>query len=384
MRNKRLDILRCIAVITVIFHHSGVSSFFTRVGWTGVDLFFVLSGFLISGLLFSEYKRRHSISFKRFFIRRGLKIYPSFYAFLLLTGITGELIFRSHPKTVQYLHEIFFVMNYVHGVWDHTWSLAVEEHFYIFLPIFLFILARLSTNRANPFSSIPLAAAVIAALCLIFRFVSVFVGKPNFNMAYIGSHERMDALFSGVLIGYFYHFRQAALEELMRPKWNRVAIAAGSLGLLSSAYLFGRDNVFLATFGYSFIYLGFVGVLLLSLYVHGIFSGKLAWIMELAGGVTAYVGMYSYSIYLWHGPTAAWLPGFFRRTLGFPAGEYGRFAVYFVGSLVIGIVMSKLIEYPILRLRDRILPASYIVPVAAQVEIRPAPTTTSDAPVPMT
>ena len=349
-----------------------------------MDLFFVLSGFLISGLLFSEYKRRHSISFKRFFIRRGLKIYPAFYAFLLLTGITGELVFRSHPKSVQYLHEIFFVMNYEHGVWDHTWSLAVEEHFYIFLPIFLFILARLSSNRENPFRSIPLAAAAIAALCLIFRFVSVFVGKPNLNMAYIGSHERMDALFSGVLIGYFYHFRPAALEELMRPKGNRVAIAAGSLGLLSSAYLFGRDSVFLATFGYSFIYLGFAGVLLLSLYVRGIFSGKLAWIMELAGGVAAYVGMYSYSIYLWHGPTAAWLPGFFRRTLGFPVGEYGRFAVYFVGSLVIGIVMSKLIEYPILRLRDRILPTSYIVPVAAKVEIGPAPTTTSDAAVPMT
>ena len=93
MRNKRLDILRCIAVITVILHHSGESSFFTRVGWIGVDLFFVLSGFLISGLLFSEYKKRHSISLKRFFIRRGLKIYPAFYAFLLLTGVIGGWFF---------------------------------------------------------------------------------------------------------------------------------------------------------------------------------------------------------------------------------------------------------------------------------------------------
>ena len=374
MRNKRLDILRCIAVVIVILHHSGESAFFTRVGWTGVDLFFVLSGFLISGLLFSEYKRRHSINFKRFFFRRGLKIYPAFYAFLLLTGITGELVFHSHPTTGQYLHEILFVMNYEQGVWDHTWSLAVEEHFYIFLPIFLFILARLSSNRENPFRFIPQAAAVIAALCLIFRAVSVFVGKPNFNMAYIGSHERMDALFSGVLIGYFYHFRPAVLEALMRPTRNRVAIAAGSFGLLSSAYLCGRDSVFLATLGYSFIYVGFAGVLLLSLYARGILSGKLAWIMELVGSVAAYVGMYSYSIYLWHGPTAAWLPGFFQHTLGFPVGEYGRFAVYFVGSLVLGIVMSKLVEYPILRLRDRILPASYIVPVAAQVGIGPAPT----------
>ena len=384
MRNKRLDILRCVAVITVILHHSGESTFFTRVGWTGVDLFFVLSGFLISGLLFSEYKRSHSINFKRFFIRRGLKIYPAFYVFLLLTGIIGELVFHAHPSSGQYLHEVFFLMNYKHGVWDHTWSLAVEEHFYIFLPIFLFILAKISSNRENPFRSIPQAAAMIAALCLIFRAISVVAGKPNFTMAYIGSHERMDALFSGVLIGYFYHFRPAVLEKLMQPTRNRIAIAAASLCLLSSGYFYGRDSAFLATFGYSFIFLGFSGVLLLSLYVRGMLSGKLAWIMELVGSAAAYLGMYSYSIYLWHGPTAAWLPGFFRRTLGFPAGEYGRFIVYFVGSLVIGIVMSKLIEYPILRLRDRILPASYIVPVAAQLGIAPAPETSSNAPVPTT
>ena len=142
-----------------------------------MDLFFVLSGFLISGLLFSEYKKRHSINFKRFFFRRGLKIYPAFYVFLLLTGITAALVVHSYPTSGQYLHEIFFVMNYEHGVWDHTWSLAVEEHFYIFLPIFLSILARLSSNREDPFRSIPRAAAVIAVLCLIFRAVSVLAGN---------------------------------------------------------------------------------------------------------------------------------------------------------------------------------------------------------------
>src|ERR1700740_43634 len=135
MRNKRLDVLRCIAVLLVMFNHGGIWPAAAHHGWIGVDLFFVLSGFLISGLLFSEYKKRQSISFKRFFIRRGLKIYPAFYAFLLLTGITGELVFHSHPTGAQYFHEVFFVMNYEHGVWDHTWSLGVEEHFYIFLPI---------------------------------------------------------------------------------------------------------------------------------------------------------------------------------------------------------------------------------------------------------
>ncbi|HXJ16319.1 MAG TPA: acyltransferase, partial [Candidatus Polarisedimenticolia bacterium] len=79
MRNKRLDVLRSIAVLLVLLYHSEIGTRLANAGWAGVDLFFVLSGFLISGLLFTEYKKRGSIDFKRFFIRRGLKIYPAFY-----------------------------------------------------------------------------------------------------------------------------------------------------------------------------------------------------------------------------------------------------------------------------------------------------------------
>jgi peptidoglycan/LPS O-acetylase OafA/YrhL len=367
MRNKRLDVLRCVAVVTVLLHHSGILPTFTRAGWTGVDLFFVLSGFLISGLLFSEYKKRHAISFKRFFIRRGLKIYPAFYVFLLLTRIAAQLVFHTHPTLVQYLHELFFLMDYKQGVWDHTWTLAVEEQFYIFLPIFLLVILRVSAKRENPFRLIPWAALSIALFCVISRAASIYIGKPSFQVAYIAFHNRMDALFFGVLIGYLYHFRPSILEKLMCPTSNRVVMAATSAVLLSFAYFYDRDDKFFATFGYSFIYLGFTGVLLLSLYVHGIFSGKLARLAELAGSAAAFVGMYSYSIYLWHGPVGAWLPGLVRRTTGFPTGRSGRFIVYFIGSLLIGTVMSKLIEYPILRLRDRIFPDSNIVPVAAEV-----------------
>jgi peptidoglycan/LPS O-acetylase OafA/YrhL len=373
MRNKRLDILRCVAVVTVMLHHSGDSTFFTRVGWTGVDLFFVLSGFLISGLLFSEYKKRKSIDIKRFFIRRGLKIYPAFYTFLLATGVAGELAFHAHANSAQYLHEVFFIMNYKRGVWDHTWTLAVEEQFYIFLPLFLLILRKASSRREDPFRLIPWAAGVIALLCPLFRAGSVYLGAPNFHMAYTASHDRMDALFAGVLIGYLYHFRPAILEDLMRPIANRVALVLASALLLSSAYFYGRDNEFFATFGYSFIYLGFTGILLLSLYVRGILSGRAASLLERAGSVAAFIGMYSYSIYLWHSPVEAWLPGLSRRMLGFPSGRPGRFVVYFVGALVIGIVMSKVVEFPILRLRDRVLPAPDIVPVAAQVDVGATP-----------
>jgi peptidoglycan/LPS O-acetylase OafA/YrhL len=361
MRNKRLDVLRCIAVVTVLLHHGYVSRFFTRVGWVGVDLFFVLSGFLISGLLFSEYKKRQSISFRRFFIRRGLKIYPAFYAFLLLTAIISHWFLGAASTPIRYLHETLFVQNYGPGVWDHTWSLAVEEHFYIFLPVFLVLLVRLSPNREDPFRVIPWAYVVIGTLCLTMRAVSVCIGTPNFKMAYISSHERMDSLFFGVLLGYYHHFRPQVLEEFVRLNRNRLIIAVVSAGFVSLAYFFPRENRFLATFGYSLIYLGFGGILLLSLYVRDILPSGLAVIARPVASALAFVGMYSYSIYLWHGPCGSWLPGLVRDTIHLPQGIYFRFAVYFPGSLVVGIIMSHLIEYPVLRLRDRFFPAVQVV-----------------------
>ena len=69
------------------------------------------------------------------------------------------------------------------------------------------------------------------------------------------------------------------------------------------------------------------------------------------------MGVYSYSIYLWHGGVGAWGPGLVRKMLHIPMGEYLRFTIYFFGSLAFGILMSRLIEYPVLRLRDRIFPA---------------------------
>jgi peptidoglycan/LPS O-acetylase OafA/YrhL len=85
MRDKRLDVLRCVAILLVLFHHSAVLPSISQMGYVGVDMFFVLSGFLISGLLYREYQKRGAISFKRFFIRRGLKIYPACLVMLLVT-----------------------------------------------------------------------------------------------------------------------------------------------------------------------------------------------------------------------------------------------------------------------------------------------------------
>lgn len=359
MRNKRLDILRCIAVFLVMFSHGGGNIWpaLAQRGWVGVDLFFVLSGFLISGLLFSEYKARRSISLKRFFVRRGLKIYPSFYVFLILSQTLAYLVFRTTAPMSHYLSEIFFVQNYWHGVWDHTWSLGVEEHFYIFLPLLLLCFIRTWANQADPFRALPRMFVAVALSCIFFRAVSVCLEPPNFGLAYTGSHNRVDALFFGVLLGYYFHFRPQLLEQLLLPLRNRVLLAMGSVSLLSVIWLFPRDSRIFSTFGFSCVYLGFGGVLLLSLYVHGILPGTIARYVGAMGAALAAVGTYSYSIYLWHGPAAAWFPGLVKRLLNVSFNPNERFVVFVIGSLLIGIAMSKIIEYPILQLRDRIFPA---------------------------
>jgi peptidoglycan/LPS O-acetylase OafA/YrhL len=106
-----------------------------RIGWIGVDLFFVLSGFLISGLLFLEYRSAGELKLARFFLRRGLKIYPAFWA-MLFASVLGLVLAGKSVRGIAIAGELLFVQNYTQSIWEHTWSLAVEEHFYLLLPLF--------------------------------------------------------------------------------------------------------------------------------------------------------------------------------------------------------------------------------------------------------
>src|SRR5271169_1218036 len=135
-RILELDVLRGIAILLVMGVHVPAYPIWSTVGGWGVDLFFVLSGFLISNLLFGEYKSTGDIRLARFFSRRALKLYPSFY---LLLAVTLVYCFFWHvPITArEILGEATLTQNYIGAIWGHTWSLAVEEHFYIFLPVVL-------------------------------------------------------------------------------------------------------------------------------------------------------------------------------------------------------------------------------------------------------
>ena len=197
-------------MLLVITHHYPYVAFLEKVGWAGVDLFFVLSGFLISGLLFAELKSRGTIRIGRFYVRRGFKIYPAFYALLLLT----TLAFANYRNRYDFLREALFLQSYWHvewpHAWPHTWSLAVEEHFYIFLPLLLLALARFKKLRW-----IPAISVALLVICLSLRMFAV--GRnPRLEEILCPTHLRADALFLGVLLSYLLNFDRPFFTRLSR------------------------------------------------------------------------------------------------------------------------------------------------------------------------
>ena len=161
-------------------------------GWVGVDLFFVLSGFLIGGLLFREYRKYGALSFPRFFVRRGLKIYPPFIALVVAT-IVVRICTAEPMRWRDVLGEFLFLQNYLGKMWIHTWSLAVEEHFYLLLPLVLFILIRRNPRSRDPFARLPRLFLVLACGELCLRRVQRLVPAPPVQLFEVPSpHARAD------------------------------------------------------------------------------------------------------------------------------------------------------------------------------------------------
>jgi peptidoglycan/LPS O-acetylase OafA/YrhL len=223
--------------------------------------------------------------------------------------------------------------------------------------LFLLLLLWSSSDKADPFRRIPTAFLVVAVFCQISRAISAFSVPPNFNRVYYASHNRIDALFFGVLIGYAYHFRREVLERLVQPWWSRVLIGVLSLMFLSVAYWFDRETWFFGAIGYVLIYLACGGILLLSLFVRDVLPKAVQTLVRLLGTALAKVGTYSYSIYLWHGAVGAYLLGRARTLLHLSLTHGEQASLFLVESLIVGIAMSVLIEYPVLHLRDKLFPA---------------------------
>jgi peptidoglycan/LPS O-acetylase OafA/YrhL len=345
----QLDVLRGFAILLVMGVHVPAYPIWSTIGSWGVDLFFVLSGFLIANLLFTEYRNTSDIRFARFFVRRALKLYPSFYLLLGLT-LLYCFLWRVPFTGRQLLGELLLTQNYLGGIWGHTWSLAVEEHFYILLPLILAFMLRRAGNVKNPFRAIPYTFFAVAATCLILRIVNSHLHPVlDHHIHFQPSHLRADALFFGVFLGYLHNFQPEVVQKLMRDPW-RFPVSVVSILALAPALFLPASDPFIYTVGFTLVYIGFGTMLLLSIYQEGRKRPK----PGLAVRWIAWMGTYSYTLYLWHVPMAQ-VFGTLAPRLG-NINQYLLHAVYFMTTIVVSVALSKLVEIPALRLRERFFP----------------------------
>jgi peptidoglycan/LPS O-acetylase OafA/YrhL len=346
-----LDILRAVAVLLVIGHHVQIGTDAPAIlqawhlgGWIGVDLFFVLSGFLVSGLLFREQMRHGTVRIGRFLVRRGLKIYPAFYCFLLATGAIMTLS-KGFPPRQQVLGEVLFLQNYLGGVWNHTWSLAVEEHFYIGIALLVAAFARQRTD--NPFHGMIVVLIGLAAVALAGRLALTTLPYASLTHLY-PTHLRADSLGFGVILSYFYHFHHDRFVSVLKPMRHGLLLAG--IVCLSPPFVWNLGQTpWLQTFGLTLLYLG-SGMVLTGLLLCEAPS-SLPW------RIVGQVGAHSYSCYLWHMPVIVWGIPFVESRMGMSADPWIRLSLAIAGSVTVGIVAARLIEMPVLRVRDRFYPS---------------------------
>ena len=375
-RLEEIDLLRALAILLVIGRHilfipPNTPAFIKTLvlswkefGWIGVDLFFVLSGFLVSGLLFKEFIQTGRVSIGRFLLRRALKLYPAFYVFLILGTPLAYTLTNTSSTVRGILGEVFFLQNYIGSLWLHTWSLAVEEHFYLILAGLIAALVSIKKSN-NPFGFVPYLFTVVAFVLLTIRSLLGFGFNFKWHQILTPTHFRIDSLFFGVFLSYLYYFKH---EKIRRFFINySVLTTVLAIFLLSPAvFLKLNSNPFLYTIGFTFFYFGFGSLLMNFLFLpHSIKNGFLK-----IFGFLPLIGRHSYSIYLWHVASYVISISMVRHWRG-KDDVLLEVPIYFGLSLIIGVGMSKLIEQPILMLRNRIFPSrSGNIPLGSMVDSR--------------
>lgn len=353
-RNAQLDILRGVAILTVVFYHmfpvsdpawiSGPIMAIRSTGWAGVDLFFVLSGFLVSGLLFNEFKRDGKVDVTRFLVRRGFKIYPAYYA-LFAVGL--GLLLVTHSTLEAVFPILFFFCNYTvdwfntasNALWIHCWSVSVEEHFYLLLSLTVWLISR----QKHSLRPIPYICAAVCLLVPLLRVFTFYV-YPNWISALYATHLRVDALAFGVLLSYLYRHHEEAVKRVFHGRTLIFFLLAALL--TAPCLVWGPESFFCYVVGLTTLYVGF-GIVLLTLMINPLPVNFLT-------SPIARIGVYSYSIYIWH---RLFQMGSEICVPNAPGNLFLKEVVYLIGAIFGGIVMAKVIEMPMLALRERVIPA---------------------------
>ena len=356
-----LDGVRACAVLAVMMFHGGIPHM--DGGFMGVDAFFVLSGFLITSLLIGEWRQALTIKLGAFWARRARRLLPALLLMLLFVAFFAAVIVPKGTygalrldalATLVYVSNWHFILvnsNYFNETSAsspllHTWSLAVEEQFYVIWP--LVVLAVLHFTRSmRALFALCCAAAIASGVWMHV----VYNGGLNTNRAYLGTDTRSQCLFIGcalavglVLLTQRRHEEgRLAKGELWRPESAAGRLACGLVGVIGAA---GAISLWVATTSTStFPYSG--GFFLIGLSIACVILAAVAAPRSIVPRVLSvapvrYVGRISYGLYIWHWPIFIWLNA--ART-----GLYGYelFALRVLVTFAVSVVSFHLIERPI-------------------------------------
>ncbi|WP_304128950.1 acyltransferase family protein [Gemella sanguinis] len=307
-----IDSLRAIAVIAVIIYH--IDANYLPGGFLGVDLFFVLSGYLISSLIIKEYKSTGTVNLYNFYVRRARRLLPAVYfmitvVLIIITLFNGVLLKKSYLDALfGYIYSsnwwyIFHKLDYFDSFgsqspFKHLWSLAIEEQFYMFFPLIFLIFNRKSkSNNSNSklnknFIYVVLSLILVSLIAHILLF-----DINNINRIYFGTDTRAFSLLVGVVGAILYPMDR--LSERTTKKDNMIYSIVSLVSILALIGIMintSEYNTWLYRGG--FLLVAIIGLIII------ISSGRQYTFMSklLSFKPFVFIGKISYSLYLWHFP----------------------------------------------------------------------------------
>jgi peptidoglycan/LPS O-acetylase OafA/YrhL len=345
-----LEGLRGIAVLVVMFHHMETRIFSVcdkfRGGFLGVDTFFVLSGFLITSILLSEREKTGKISLKNFYLRRGVRLVPAFWVYLLVVYFAGEYFltkenFLLTTDSYNYISAIAYLTNWYNitgtptALLSHIWSLAVEEQFYIIWSSVLYLAYK---EKKNNRQILKFTLGLIGVLIII-RAGRAFAGT-EFEVLYFSTDSRMDGLLIGCVTAFVFKWKLISEEFYKTKNFSHYATLCLCLSVMIFL-VFAREDLALYYGGFSIFSLCVAVMILWLVKRSGTFVHRILEFRPLI-----WIGQVSYGLYLWHNV----MFDFSRKT--FVSAE-AKILFGFALTFIVCAASFYLIEKPFLKIKHK-------------------------------